>query len=221
MARSDETAVFDKMERILYSGVISDALDEVGIRNHTLNRLIRPLREQMVVAGRAFPIIASEVYEVKDEPYKTTIEALDSLKKNQVPFLATNNNVSTAMWGELLSTASRARGARGTIVDGLSRDTKKIIEMRFPVFCTGMMPTDSKGRADFIDYDCTVRSGDATINPGDMVFADYDGGVVIPTEVEGDVLKLAYAKVSTENTVRRELLRGKLLREAWEKHGLL
>jgi regulator of RNase E activity RraA len=221
MARSDETLRFDRMERVLYSAVISDALDEVGLRNHTLNRLIRPLREQMVLAGRAFPIIVSEIYEVKDEPYKMIIEALDSLKKNQVPLLATNNCVTTAMWGELLSTASRARGARGTIVDGLSRDTRKILAMRYPVFCTGMMPTDSKGRAEFIEYDCPVHSGDAVVRPGDIVFADYDGSVAIPFEAEDDVLKIAYTKATKENTVRRELLRGKLLREAWAKHRVL
>lgn len=221
MARSDESSKFDRMESVLYSAVISDALDELGLKSHTLNRLIRPLREQMVLAGRAFPIIVSEVYEVKDEPYKMTIEALDSLKKNQVPLLATNNCVTSALWGELLSTASRARGARGTIVDGLSRDMKKILAMRYPVFCTGMMPTDSKGRADFIDYNCPVRSGDAFVRPGDIVFADSDGIVAIPSEEEDEVLKVAYAKVSTENTVRRELLRGKLLREAWAKHRTL
>ncbi len=221
MARPDESSKFDRMERILYSAVISDALDEVGFRNHTLNRSIRPLREQMVLAGRAFPIIVSELYEVKKEPYKMTIEALDSLKRNEVPLLATNNNVTTAMWGELLSTASRARGSRGTIVDGLSRDARKIVGMRYPVFCTGMMPTDSKGRAEFVDYNCTVRSGDAMVNPGDIIFADFDGIVAVPSEVEDDVFKIAYAKVSRENVVRRDLLRGKLLREAWAKHRTL
>lgn len=221
MARSDESSMFDKMERILYSAVLSDALDEVGLKNHTLNRLIRPLREQMVLAGRAFPIIVSEVYEAKKEPYKMTIEALDSVRKNQVPLLVTNNCVTTAMWGELLSTASRARGARGTIIDGLSRDAKKIVGMKYPVFCTGLMPTDSKGRAEFVDYNCPVRSGDALVERGDILFADLDGIVAIPREAEDDVLKIAYGKVSRENVVRRDLLKGKLLREAWAKHRVL
>ncbi len=221
MARPGETATFEKMEKVLYSAVISDALDEIGIRNHTLNRLIRPLRQNMVLAGRAFPALVSEVYEVKDDPYRMEIEALDSLSRNQVLVVATNNCITTALWGELLSTASRARGARGTIVDGLSRDTRKILAMNYPVFCTGMMPTDSKGRAEFIEYNRPVRSGDAVIKPGDVVFADYDGAVAIPREAESDVLKMAYAKATKENVVRNELLRGKLLSEAWEKHKVL
>src|SRR2546425_12955649 len=130
-----ESVLFEKMERLLYSPVISDALDEVGIRNHTLNRLIKPLNQKTVLAGRAMTIVISEKYEVVDDPYKMTIEALDSIKPDQVPVLATNNNTSTALWGELLSTASRARGARGTIIDGMSRDTRKILEMKYKVFC--------------------------------------------------------------------------------------
>ena len=216
-----ESVLFDKMERLLYSPVISDALDEVGIRNHTLNRLIKPLNQKTVLAGRAMTIVISEKYEVVDDPYKMTIEALDSIKPDQVPVLATNNNTSTALWGELLSTASRARGARGTIIDGMSRDTRKILEMKYKVFCTGMMPTDSKGRAEFVSYNRPIRSGDTPIEPGDIVFGDLDGVVVVPKSVANDVLDLSFEKASKENVIREELLRGSLLREAWAKHKML
>jgi regulator of RNase E activity RraA len=216
-----ESALFDKMERLLYSPVISDALDEVGIRNHTLNRLIRPLNQKTVLAGRAMTIVVSEKYELVDDPYKMTIEALDSIKPGQVPVIATNNNTSTALWGELLSTASRARGARGTIVDGMSRDTRKILDMKYKVFCTGMMPTDSKGRAEFVSYNRPIRSGDTPIEPGDIVFGDLDGVVVVPKSVATDVLDLSFEKASKESVIREELLRGSLLREAWAKHKML
>ncbi len=216
-----DSVLFNRMERLLYSPVISDALDEIGVRNHTLNRLIRPLSEKTVLAGRAMTVIVSEKYEVVDDPYRMTIEALDSIKPGQVPVLATNNCTTTALWGELLSTASRARGARGTIVDGLCRDTRKILEMGYKVFCTGMMPTDSKGRAEFVSYGRPIRSGDALIEQGDIVFGDLDGLVSIPKSVEKDVLDLAFEKASTENVIRGELLNGKLLKDAWAKHGIL
>ncbi len=218
---SGDSTLFNKMERVLYSPVISDALDEVGIRNHTLNRLIRPLDQKAVLAGRAMTILVSEKYEVVDDPYKMTIEALDSIKPGQVPVLATNNNTSTALWGELLSTASRARGARGTIVDGMSRDTRKILDMKYNVFCTGMMPTDSKGRAEFVSYNRPIRSGDTLIEPGDIVFGDLDGVVSIPKSVASDVLDLAFEKASRENVIRDELVKGSLLREAWARHKVL
>jgi 4-hydroxy-4-methyl-2-oxoglutarate aldolase len=216
-----EKAMFDRMEKNLYSSVISDILDEVGVRSHTLSHLIRPIRPDMVLAGRSMPVVSSRVFEVPEHPYALSIEVLDSLRPNEVPVIVTNNDSTTAMWGELFSTASRARGARGTIIDGFSRDTKKIMEMDYPLFCTGTMPTDSKGRAEFIRYGREVRCGEATIHPGDIVFADLDGIVSIPMELERDVLDRAYEKVNKENVVRNELLNGALLGEAWRKHGVL
>ena len=216
-----EKARFDKMEATLYSAVISDILDEIGVRDHTLNNLIRPVRPDMVLAGRSVPIEFSNVFEEPETPYNAIIEVLDGLKLNEVPLITTGGNSSTAVWGELLSTASRARGARGAIIDGLSRDTRAIVEMKFPVFCTGTSPTDSKGRSDMIRYRHQVRSGDVVVKPGDILFADQDGVVAIPTAVEKEVLKRAYEKMSKENAVRRELQRGNLLREAWKKHGVL
>jgi regulator of RNase E activity RraA len=208
------------MEKKLYSAVISDALDEIGVRDHTANPCIRPLNPKMVVAGRAATLLGSAVYEVPEKPYEMVIEALDRLKPDDVVFVAAEK-VDAAIWGELLSTASRAREARGAIVDGVTRDVDKIMRMNYPVFCTGITPTDSKGRADIIQYGTTVRSGDTEVRQGDMVFADLDGVVVIPRELEKDVLKLSFEKASKENVVRDDLLRGKLLREAWEKHGIL
>jgi len=213
--------MFDRMETKLYSAVISDVLDDMGLRDHTLNNLIRPIRADMVLAGRAKPMLASRVFEVPREPYKVMIEALDSIKPGEVPVMVTNNDSSAAMWGELLSTASRARGARGTIIEGLARDTRQILEMGFPLFCTGTSPADSKGRSEVIEFDRQIRCGDASIRHGDIVFADSDGLVAIPQEVEEEALDRAYTKVSRENGVRRDLLRGELLGDAWRKHGIL
>src|SRR5690349_14659375 len=93
-----ETALFDRMEKKLYSAVISDILDDMGIRNHTLNREIHPVASDMVLAGRAMPIVVAQVFEIPDEPYTMTIEVLDSLKQGQVPLIVANNDVNTAMW---------------------------------------------------------------------------------------------------------------------------
>lgn len=216
-----EKAMFDKMERELYTAVISDILDEMGIRNHTLNNLIRPIRAEMVLAGRSKPMVASRVFEIPEEPYRTTIEALDSLKRDEVPLIVADSDSATALWGELFSTASRARGARGTVIDGFARDTRKVLEMDYPLFCTGMSPTDSKGRAEIVSYGRQVRSGDTTVESGDIILGDLDGVVAIPREVEAETLKRAYTKASKENLVREDLLKGKLLGNSWRKHGVL
>ncbi|MGD0638268.1 MAG: RraA family protein [Nitrososphaerales archaeon] len=215
-----EGTIFERMERKLYSAVISDILDDMGVRDHTLNNLIRPIRPGMVLAGRARPMFASRVFEIPDEPYKVTMEALDSLKPDDVPVIVTSDSTA-ALWGELLSTATRARGARGTIIEGCARDTRQLLVMDFPLFCTGTSPTDSKGRSEIMEYDRQVRCGDATIKPGDIVFADLDGVVAIPKEIEDEALERAYKKVSRENGVRRDLAKGVLLGETWRKHGVL
>jgi len=216
--RDDE--LFSKMEDELYSAVISDSLDRVGIRNHTASISMRPLNPKMVVAGRASTMQFASVKKVPDEPYEMIIRALDGLSEGQLPFLAAAD-LGVAIWGELLSTATRARGARGAIVDGITRDVKSILKMNFPVFCTGTAPTDSSGRADVLKIGAPVHSGDTTIRNGDLLFADIDGVVVIPKEVEKKVLRLSFDKAKKENVVRSELMRGKLLREVWEKHKVL
>ncbi len=208
------------MERELYSAVLSDALDRAGVRDHTANPRIRPLKPGMVVAGRAATILVGPVQKVPEKPYEMIIRALDNLKPDQVAFLAAEK-VGAAIWGELLSTASRARGARGAVIDGVTRDVKQIVKMNYPVFSTGMNPTDSSGRADIVETGTAVNSGDTEIRPGDIVFADLDGVVVVPREVEKEVLKLSFEKVRKENAVRSELMKGRLLRQVWEKHGVL
>jgi regulator of RNase E activity RraA len=113
------------------------------------------------------------------------------------------------------------RGSTGAIVDACTRDVKRIIDMGFPVFTRGIKPLDSCGRGYVEAYDVPVRCGDITVSPGEIVFGDYDGIVVIPREVEDEVLSHALEKVTGENNTRRELLEGKLLAEVYEKYGVL
>jgi 4-hydroxy-4-methyl-2-oxoglutarate aldolase len=221
MQFKDDTEMFDRMTEKLYSSVLSDILDGLGIRQHTLSRQIRPLYEGIVLTGRAMPILMADVFEIYQEPYKLMIEAMDSLKEGQIPVVCANGSTRAALWGELFSTATRARGARGVIIDGLCRDVRVIREMRFPAFAIGVSPLDSMGRSVAIGYNCPVESGDAVIHPGDILFADQDGIVVVPRAVEKEVIAKAFEKVEKENLVREELQRGMLLGEAWRKYKVL
>lgn len=112
------------------------------------------------------------------------------------------------VWGELLSTATKARGGRGAVIDGLARDIKKIKEMNFPLFTAGYKPVDSRGRGKVIDYDCTVVCGGVKVTPGDLIFGDIDGIVVIPKDISNEVISAALEKVSKENATRKDLLDG-------------
>ena len=217
----NDTELFNLMEQQLYAAVLSDALDAAGYREQALRHTIRPLYPEAVVVGRAMPVLCVEVYEMPDEPYQQEIAAVDSLKQNDVIICSTNESPRICIWGELLSTAARARGARGAVIEGFIRDARQITAMQFPVFMTGFSPIDSYGRGDVIAYNVPIECGGVPVNPGDIVFGDIDGVVVIPQAVEVEVIEAALEKVRGENRTRDELRAGATLRDVYDKYGIL
>jgi regulator of RNase E activity RraA len=149
------------------------------------------------------------------------IEANDSILPGEVVVVSTHQSKRNAPWGELLSTAAKARGANGAIIDGLVRDVGKIEELGFPVFAAGIKPVDSMGRGIVTGYNVPVECGEVLVNPGDFVFADLDGVVVIPKTNVEEVLRLALNKSTRENSSRAELMKGAYLRDVYRKYGVL
>jgi regulator of RNase E activity RraA len=135
--------------------------------------------------------------------------------------VSTAGSIQNAPWGELLSTAAKARGARGAVIDGLVRDVRKIEAVGFPVFARGIKPVDSKGRGTIIDYNVPIECAGARVAPGDLIVADYDGVIAVPAEVLPNVIQLATAKVDKENGSRAELMSGAYLRDVFAKYGVL
>jgi regulator of RNase E activity RraA len=219
----DSRNVFDRMTKKLYTAVVSDVLDDMGYtyKNRVMRSDVRPLYPEAVVAGRAVPVIITDVYQVRENPYEGEINYVDNLKKDDVVVASQGGSDRYGFWGELLSTAARARGARGAIVSGFTRDVKKIIEMKFPVFTSGIRPLDSKGRSKIVDYNCPIECSGVPVNPGDIIFGDVDGVVVIPTEVSDEVISKAFKKAQKENMTRDMLLQGAFLKDAYEKYGVL
>ena len=216
-----EQEMFDTMQGKLNAAVISDTLDRLGAREQAMRADIRPVYQGATVVGRAYPVISADIFELSDDPYRGEIEAVDSLKPNDVMVVCTNQSTRTCIWGELLSTAAQARGARGAVIDGYTRDVAQITTMKFPTFATGMRVVDSAGRSMVIAHGCPVSCGDVLVNPGDIVFGDIDGVVVIPKELEKKVIPLALEKVEKENLVRNELRKGMMLRDAYAKYKVL
>jgi len=216
-----EQEMFDTMRDKLGAAVISDMLDRLGAREQAMRADIRPVYQGAVVVGRAYTALSTDVFELSDDPYQGEIEAVDSLKPNSVLVICTNQSTRTCIWGELLSTAARARGARGVVIDGYTRDVAQITAMKFPTFTTGMKIVDSAGRGMIVAHGCPIICGDVLVNPGDIVFGDIDGVVVIPKELEEKVIPLALEKMGKENLLRDELLKGMLLRDAYDKHKVL
>lgn len=218
---TDDATRLDWIARTFYTGVLSDACDAVGRRDRALGPDIRPLDESRVLVGRARTVVWAPMFHVPARPYDKEIAAVDSLRPGDVFVMAVGRSREIVPWGELLSTASSARGGRGAVLDGLVRDSPQIRAMGFPVFCTGRRPFDSCGRGIVVDYDVPIAIDGVSIHPGDLVFGDADGVVVVSRDVETEVLERAWAKIDGEQTTRDALRAGTSLAEVFRTHGIL
>ncbi len=207
----------------LYSAVISDTLDSFGLLNQATPPGIRPHDDSLVICGRARTGLYMPIYHDDDTTnvYEHEIALVDDLKPGDVAVFSCGGNPRIAPWGELLSTASRARGAVGCVTDGLVRDVRMIREMKFPVFAGGLGPLDSKHRGKMMMTDVPAMIGNVRIEPGDIVYGDADGVVSITQAVARDVLDKALEKVESEDVMRAELEAGALLKDMFEKYGIL
>jgi 4-hydroxy-4-methyl-2-oxoglutarate aldolase len=206
---------------LLTSAVLADVLDSLGHRSGALPPAVRPLRPDWKLFGRAATLSAIPVAAEPASPYAVELECVDALRPGEVLVATAHGDRGSALWGELLSTAARARGAAGAVIDGLTRDAARILAMDFPVFAAGFSPLDSKGRLDGVSHGRPARVGDCVVRPGDWVLGDLDGVVVVPAELAGRTFARALEKVSGEDRVREELARGRSAREVFAQYGIL
>jgi regulator of RNase E activity RraA len=218
---ADPLTDYGPQKHLLYSAVLADVLDALGHRTSALPASLRPLRPEWKLFGRAATLSCVTVASEPRHPYALEMECIDALKPGDVLVATTNGDRGSALWGELLSTAAQARGAAGAVIDGLTRDTAKILALDFPVFAAGFSPLDSKGRLDAVSHGQPVRVGDCVVCPGDWIFGDIDGVVVVPAGLAERVFPLALEKVTGENRVREELARGRSVREVFAEYGIL
>ena len=211
----------DRIAERLYSSVLADVLDDAGYRHQVLRPEIRPLYAGAKAVGRAATMLAVEVSELPPNPYDKLMALLDGIRPGEVVVGAVQSQVNAAIWGELLSTHTRAKGGRGVVLDGMSRDSWGIVGMKFPVFATGLSPADSKGRLEVIQIRGTIPVGGVAVSDGDLIVADDDGSVVVPAAIEEDIVRRALEKVSGEDAMRDILRKGANLRAVFKEHGIL
>ena len=208
----------------LYVAAVCDILDEMGYRNQEMHQRLRPLLPDIRncgFIGRARTVRWMETDHIPENPYELEIAFMDSLKPGDVAVHSTDAAGTNAPWGELMSTVAKRNGAAGCVCDSQIRDCIKIIELGFPVFYAGIRPLDSKGRAAVMAYDVPVKCGDVLVKTGDIIFADFDGIVVVPEDVSQEVFKRSAEKVNSENLSRKELMEGKSLRDVYDKYHAL
>ena len=218
---ADDTTRFQQIKESLYTPVVGDILDKLDCFHQFLPQPIQPIVESMTVVGRAMPALMIDVFGEQDRPFGLLTEALDQLEPGEV-YLASGGDMRCAYWGEILTATARTRGAAGAVVNGYHRDTPKVLEQDWPVFSRGRFAQDSRVRTQVADYRCSIEVGGVWVEPGDLVFGDLDGVVIVPRKHEDEVLTLALEKAAAENLVRKEIEENAMSStEAFEKYGVL
>ncbi len=225
----EDNELFEFVRKELFTAVVGDVMDKLGYVNQFLPPQIQPLRDDMVVIGRAMTVLEADVNEelhlkslnpVMAKPFGLMLEALDDLKINEV-YTCSGSTLSYALWGELMSTRAQILGAAGAEVNGYSRDTKGILELNFPVFSYGRYAQDQAPRGKVIDYRCKIKIGNVYISDGDIVFGDMDGVCIIPKLIEKEVFELALEKARGEKMVAEAIRGGLSAKASWDKYGIM
>lgn len=214
----------DDLRRLLYTPVLSDVLDSFGLMRQAVRPFVRPLDDALVLFGRVRTgrYVTTDTVAPGSNPYALEMDLIDDLKPGEVAVLACGGPTDwIAPWGELLSTAARARGATGCVTDGLVRDVARIRAMRFPVFHGGIGPLDTKGRAEMVEKDTAVDVAGVRVATGDWVMGDVDGVVFIPADQADEIFRAALDKIAAEDTTRAELEAGESLHAVYARHGVL
>lgn len=226
---NNDTELFDIARKELFTCVVGDVLDKLGRFHQFLPPQIQPLRPDMVVIGRAMPVLSVDVFVEKLEgtanplmakPFGLMLEALDDLKPGEI-YLNTGSSPRNALWGELMSTRAIQLGAAGAVLDGYTRDTHGVLRLNFPTFSWGRYGQDSAPRYKVVDFRVPVEIGKVRVNPGDMLFGDIDGVLVIPKDIEEEVFSLALEKARGEKKVRSAIESGMSACAAFEQFGIM
>jgi regulator of RNase E activity RraA len=221
--------LFALIQRELFTCVVGDVMDKIDLQHQFLPPQIQPIRRDMVVIGRAMPVLSVDVFAERtsgsanplmNKSFGLMLEALDDLRRNEV-YVNTGSSPRNALWGELMSTRARKLGSPGAVLNGYVRDTKTILEMGFPTFGFGSYGQDSAPRYKVVDFRVPVEIGSVRVRPGDILFGDSDGVLVVPADAEAEVFTRALEKARGEKLVRKAIEEGSSAVEAFAKYGIM
>src|SRR5213593_124204 len=221
--------LFKIVQQELFTCVVGDVMDKLHLLHQFLPPQIQPLRQDMIVIGRAMPVLSVDVFEERvlgtanklmEKPFGLMLEALDDLRPNEV-YVNTGSSPRNALWGELMSIRARKLGSRGAVLNGYVRDTKAILNMSFPTFAFGSYGQDSAPRCKVVDFRIPIEVGQVRVRPADIIFGDIDGVLLVPVEVEEEVFTRALEKARGEKLVKKAIEKGSSTVEAFEKYGIM
>jgi regulator of RNase E activity RraA len=225
---SDEE-LFAIAQRELFTCVVGDVMDKLNLRHQFLPPQIRPLHPDMVVIGRAMPVLSVDVFDevipssansLSKKPFGLMLEALDALRPNEI-YVNTGCSPRNALWGELMSMRAHRLGCRGVVLNGYVRDTKAILHMSFPTFAFGSYGQDSAPRYKVVDFRIPIEIGQVRLNPGQIIFGDIDGVLAVPDDAEEEVFVRALEKARGEKLVKKAIEEGSTAVQAFEEYGIM
>jgi regulator of RNase E activity RraA len=225
---NNDEELFALAKHELFTAVVGDAMDRLGLTRQFLPPQVRPLDETSLLIGRAMPVVQADfdVYPSTDPlqelsmPFGLMLDALDDLMPNEV-YVCGGASPNYALWGELMSVAAMNRGARGAVMAGYSRDTRAIRALGFPCFSFGPYAQDQAPRGRVVDFRCSLVIGGVEIEPGDLVIGDLDGVCIVPRSHEREVFTAALEKARAERVVFDQLRQGMGTRQAFAKYGVM
>jgi len=225
----NDKALFEIAKKELFVALVGDILDKMGYTKQFLSPHLKPLDCSMVTIGRAMPVLEADVFAevvehsrnpIMQKPFGLMFEALDSLKEDDV-YICSGASYNYALWGGLMSTRALKLGAGGAVLDGYSRDTNEILELGFPTFSMGTYAQDQGPRGKVIDYGVEIEFNNIRVQPGDIIFGDRDGVLIVPKEAEVEAFSRALEKSRAEKLVRKALEAGMSTVDAFEKFGIM
>lgn len=227
--RRDDEDTFTLLKTELFTAVIGDVLDVMGYRRQFLPAGIGPLQREMKIAGRAMPVLEADIFDDGSEhsagplarkPFGIMLEALDDLKAGEV-YIASGSSFRYALWGGLMSTRAQHLKAAGAVLNGYVRDAAEIERLGFPAFCRGVYAQDQGVRGKVIDFRTAIEIEGVRVAPGDLVFGDREGVLVIPREAEEEAIARALEKSRTEDKVAVAIRGGMSACEALATFGVM
>jgi regulator of RNase E activity RraA/CMP-N-acetylneuraminic acid synthetase len=201
--RERERVILRTLRTELTSPVLADILDRLGV--HGAVRGLQPLTPDARILGRAKTLKLRALETGED--FHGIYDALKSYERivaNDV-IVVENGVPEFAYFGDLNARLAIRAGAVGAIIDGATRDSNNVRALGFPVFARGTFCVDVRNRATVDDMDCPITIGGRTVEPGDLVFADADGVIVIPKKHERRAIELAMDTISKESKISLDI----------------
>jgi regulator of RNase E activity RraA len=225
----NDKELFAAAKEELFTALVGDVLDKLGLLHQFLPPHVKPLDPKMVIIGRAMPVLETDVFAevvestknpVMEKPFGIMFEALDDLHEDEV-YICTGASPRYALWGGLMSARAMKLKAAGAVVNGYLRDSNEILRLGFPSFSLGSYAQDQGPRGKVIDYRVTIEWEGIRISPGDIVFGDRDGVIIVPREIEEEAFAKAIEKARTEKLVLKALQNGSSAGDAFDKFGIM